>query len=86
MNANKTGANTNTRLLPYPVIEAAVGGDVDAINTVLKHYEGYIIALSKRRMYDDDGNPHFVADNEFRRTLETRLIVNILQFDVNRAA
>ena len=32
--------NTNG-LLPYPVIVAATHGDVDAINAVLKHYEGY---------------------------------------------
>lgn len=27
-------------LLPYHIIVAAASGDVDAINTVLKHYEG----------------------------------------------
>jgi hypothetical protein len=79
-------SNENTRLLPFPVIEAAASGDVGAINKVLKHYEGYIIALSTRRMFDESGNPHFIIDNEFRRTLETRLIVNVLQFDLDRAA
>jgi hypothetical protein len=32
----------NNHLLSYPVIVLASGGDVDAINAVLKHYEGYI--------------------------------------------
>ena len=73
-------------LLPFQVIEAASGGDVDAINRVLKHYESYIIVLATRRLYDDNGNYHLVVDHEMRRTLETKLIVKILQFDLDRAA
>ena len=78
--------NGNTRLLPFAVIEAAASGDVDAINKVLKHYEGYIIALSMRRLFDEDGNARYFVDSEVRRTLETKLITKILQFDVNWAA
>ena len=44
-------------LLPYPVIVSAVSGNVDAMNTVLKHYEGYITTLSTRTMYDEAGCP-----------------------------
>lgn len=40
----------NNRLLSYPVITLAASGDVDAINAVLKHYEGYIAALSIRQL------------------------------------
>jgi hypothetical protein len=79
-------SNENTRLLPFPVIEAAASGDVGAINKVLKHFEGYIIALSTRRMFDEYGNPRLYVDNEIRRTLETKLITKILQFDLDRAA
>ena len=79
-------SNGKTRLLPFSVIEAASNGDVDAINKVLNHYEGYIIMLSTRRMYDEQGIPHFFVDNELRRTLETKLIVKILQFDSTLAA
>lgn len=43
--SDKTRSN---HLLSYPVIVLASGGDVDAINAVLKHYEGYIAALSMR--------------------------------------
>ncbi|MFR5071402.1 MAG: helix-turn-helix domain-containing protein [Bianqueaceae bacterium] len=35
-------------LLPYPVIAAAVRGEPDAVNTVIRHYSGYIAALSTR--------------------------------------
>ncbi len=84
MNENRT--HRRGQLLPFTVIEAAANGDVSAINAVLKHYEGYIIALSTRRLYDESGNPYLVVDNETRRTLETKLIVKIMQFDVTRAA
>ena len=42
-------------LLPFHIIKAASERDVLAINTVLKHYEGYIITLSTRKMYDEGG-------------------------------
>jgi len=76
---SKTG---NTHLLTFPVIVAATSGHVDAINTVLKHYEGYIIALSARPLYDKNTCPHFCVDEELQRTLETKLITKILTFDV----
>jgi hypothetical protein len=82
----KQSKTTGSGLLPFSVIVAASGGDVDAINKVLKHYEGYIIALSTIRLYDVDGAPRLCIDNEMRRTLETKLIVKVLQFDTARAA
>jgi len=39
----QTKASNNT--LPLPVIVLAMDGDIDAINAVLKHYEGYIAVL-----------------------------------------
>lgn len=72
----------NSRLLPLPVIEAAISGDVEAINTVLKHYEGYIARLSMRELYDEFGNPHLCVDEELRRRLETKLITKLLTFQV----
>ena len=29
---------THTRMIPYPVIEAAVRGNTDAVNEVIRHY------------------------------------------------
>jgi len=69
-------------LLPYPVIVAATHGDVDAINAVLKHYEGYIAALSTRRLYDKNGQPHMCVDEGLRRRLEAKPTAKILTFDV----
>lgn len=52
-----------------------------AINEVLKHYEGYIITLSTRKMYDGNGQVHFCVDETLRRRLETKLITKILAFE-----
>ena len=40
---------------------------IDAINAVLKHYEGYIAALATRRLYDENGVPHLCIDEEKRK-------------------
>jgi hypothetical protein len=81
-NKQKTN-NRNKRgyaLLPYPVIAAATNGDVSAINKVLKHYEGYIVALSMSEQFDEQGNGRLIYDEEKRRTLETKLITNLSKF------
>lgn len=72
----------DTSLLPFSVIRMAADGNVDAINAVLKHYEGYIAALSTKRLYDENGNPHLYLDEELKRRLETKLITKILTFKV----
>ena len=77
--SNKTTGNP---LVSYPVIVLAASGDVDAINTVLKHYEGYIAALSTRQLLDESGNLHLCVDEALRRRLETKLITKILTFNV----
>ena len=69
-------------LVSYPVIVLAASGDVDAINAVLKHYEGYIAALSTRQLLDESGNLHLCVDEALRRRLETKLITKILTFNV----
>lgn len=70
----------NARLLPYAVIQKAAGGNVKAINAVLKHYEGYIAKLSMRELFDEYGNARLCIDEELRRRLETKLITKILTF------
>ena len=46
---------TRASLIPYPVIAAAVGGDPEAVSRVVRHYSGYIAALSTRTSYGPDG-------------------------------
>ena len=40
-----SNAAQHTRMIPYPVIEAAVHGETDAVNEVMRHYSGYIATL-----------------------------------------
>lgn len=69
-------------LIPFSVIVAASKGDIEAINQVLKHYEGYIISLSTRTLYDEYGNPHICVDENIRRRLQTKLIAAVLNFKI----
>ena len=69
-------------LLPFSVIALATKGDVEAINAILKHYEGYICKLSARPYCDAFGNVHICVDEEMRRRLETKLITKTLLFDI----
>jgi hypothetical protein len=73
-------------VLPNTTVEAAASGDVDAINTVLKHFERYLTALSTRTLYDENGNPHLCVDEDMKRRLETKLITKIINFDIRKIA
>jgi vacuolar-type H+-ATPase subunit C/Vma6 len=66
--------------LALSVVMAACGGDEDALRAVVKHYEGYITALSMKRLFDEDGEQYLFVDEELRRELETRLITKVLTF------
>ena len=77
---------TSNNTLPLPVIVLAMDGDIDAINAVLKHYEGYIAVLATKQLYDDYGNPYLCVDEGIKRRLETKLITAILSFDFKTAA
>ena len=75
--------NTRSALLPYLVIAAAVNGDPDAVNHVVRHYSGYIATLSTRTSYDAQGVLRTQVDEDLRHRLETKLIVAILKFELN---
>ena len=71
-----------SKLLPYHIIAAAASGDVEAINRVLKHYEGYIATLCTRTLKDDAGNTYSYVDEEMKNRLQVRLITRTLAFNV----
>lgn len=75
---NKAAKHPN--LIPYPVIEAAVSGNTEAINKVIRHYSGYIATLCQRTGRDANGNLCTYVDEELRKRLETKLIISILGF------
>ena len=53
-------------LLPFETIKEATKGDVDAVEEVLKHYDGYIDNLSRRKMYDEYGQIHYCVDETLK--------------------
>ncbi len=66
--------------LPESVIAAAVQGDPIAIQTVLRHYRGYIEKLSSCVLYDAYGNAFISVNPDVEEQLENALITGILQF------
>ncbi|CVI69717.1 Helix-turn-helix domain protein [Eubacteriaceae bacterium CHKCI004] len=82
MMGKKDKTFNNEYLLPINVIKAASKGDIEAIDKVLKHYEGYIAVLSTRKLYDEYGNTHYCVDESLRRRLETKLITKVLNFKI----
>jgi hypothetical protein len=47
---------------------------------VLKYYEGYIYALSTKRLYDEDGRQYLFVDDEMRHELEMRMLTKMVAF------
>ena len=72
----------NNKLIPFATICRATAGDVEAIQTILGHFEGYIATLATKCICDASGNSHFYVDEEIRRRLEIKLITKILSFKV----
>ena len=70
------------KLLTLDVIRAASKGDYEAMDVVLRHYEGYILKLSIRRMYDEEGQLHYYVDETLKGRLETKLIEKVLDFKI----
>lgn len=77
-----TKASRTSKLLPYHIITEATAGNVEAINIVLKHFEGYIAVLATKQLYDEHGVPHYCVDETLRRRLKTKLIMKILEFEI----
>ncbi len=65
-------------LLSLAVIHAAQAGDPEAVECVLRYYEGYINKLCTRTLYDDFGEPHTGVDEYMKRRLENKLIRTIV--------
>jgi len=70
----------NDELLSYEVIVSAVSGDSAAILMVLKHFDAYMDALSKRPQRRDDGIFSVQIDEDIKRELEIELITKLPRF------
>ena len=65
-------------LLPLTVSDAAQTGDADAVEQVLRYYEGYINKLCTRTLYDEYGYPYVCLDEWMKHHLENKLIQAIV--------
>ncbi len=68
-------------MLPLSVILAAQSGDVEAVERVLKYYEGYIIKLCTKTLYDENDCPYEFLDEYMKRCLEIKLVYAIVTTD-----
>ena len=67
--------NRKYKLLPYEVIEKAVAGEPEAVNTVLQHYTGYIKYLSYFQGHIND---------DIQDSLKSQLMEAIFKFRFDR--
>ena len=65
----------------YETICAAVQGDVDALMSVVRKYEGYLNTLSRRERIDGDTRYEFI-DETIKAEMQNKLIEAILQFRI----
>ncbi|MBF0006557.1 helix-turn-helix domain-containing protein [Enterococcus faecalis] len=75
---------SSRNLLPGSVIAKAAQGDSLAMDVVLKTYKSYIYKLSMTRQYDEKCFVGNYPDEYIRRMLETKLIIAVTKFDINR--
>ena len=72
---------TGDKLLPYAVIAAATRGEVEAMERVIKHYEGYMRYLSTRKLRREDGSGYLGVDRDIYDRLKAKLIRAVLEFE-----
>ena len=65
----------NKKLIPFEVIEKAVAGEPEAVDTVLQHYTAHIKYLSMYKGY---------INNDAQDRLKTKLVEAILKFRFDR--
>ena len=76
--------------MPKPRITAelvlsAKSGDSNALAAIARCFESYITKVSIRPFYDEYGNRHDFVDEEIRKHVESRLLLQIVYgFDPNR--
>ena len=60
--------------LPFEIILSETEGDPEAIETVMKFYDGYISKLCLRKWYDEYGNVCMVVDAELKNRVQICLL------------
>lgn len=66
------------KLLSFQTILDTTKGDPLAMEKVLKHFKGYMITLSTRKLTDEFGNTYSYVDSNIYRRLEIKLITAVV--------
>lgn len=69
-------------LLPYAIVEAAAGGDGEAVRAVIDHYAPYINALATETCWDQERGATRYVNEEIRKRLVAKLLEGILKFEI----
>lgn len=67
------------KLLPYETICAATRGDPEAMDEVLRHFDGYISHKATRIFYDEYGQSYCGVDVELKQRIQNKLIARIME-------
>lgn len=65
----------NKKLIPFDVVQKAIAGEPEAVDTVLRHYTAHIKYLSMYKGYIND---------DIQDRLKAKLVEAILKFRFNR--
>ena len=67
-------------LVPFAMIKAAKMNDIEAAETIKKHYEGYIASRCLQSYTGEDGKIHTYVDEDLRYLAEIALFAAIFRF------
>lgn len=70
------------KLVPFSTIKAAQACDVDAVNCICKHFEGYIASRCLIRYEDEWGRVRSYVDEDLRYLAEISLYSAIFKFAI----
>ena len=68
------------KLLPYETICAATRGDPEAMDEVLRHFDGYISHKATRIFYDEYGQSYCGVDVELKQRIHEKVKTKLQKF------
>lgn len=71
-----------TKGLSFDLVQKAVNGDTEAIETIICIYEPYINKISSKKLYDKYEKEYLGIDVDLKDTLVAKLIEVITKFKI----
>lgn len=68
------------KYIPFSVIEAAQKYDTEAVDIILRHFEGYMVSKSLNTCMDEYGNMQSVIDDDLYYQAKNALLSAIFTF------